>query len=137
MFEIVPHPTPLVPFPKSQTQFVPPLVRFSKLTTRGPQPESTSAVKFTTGNGFTTIEIVLMVAHCPAVGVNVYVVVARLFIAGDQVPLIPFVDVVGKAASGSPEQIAATGIKVGVVDEFTFIVSVVVVAHCPAVGVKV
>ncbi len=60
---------------------------------------------------------------------NVYVVVARLFNAGDQVPLIAFIEVVGKAASGSPEQIAATGLNVGVVDAFTFIVSVVVVAH--------
>ncbi len=60
---------------------------------------------------------------------NVYVVVARLFNAGDHVPLIPFVDVVGKAARGSPDQIPATGLNVGVVDEFTFIVSVVVVAH--------
>ena len=35
--------------------------------------------------------------HVPAVGVTVYVVVAWLFKAGDQVPLIPFKDEVGKA----------------------------------------
>ena len=75
--------------------------------------------------------------HCPAVGVNVYSVVAVLFKAGDQVPVIPFVDVVGKAANAAPEQIGATALNVGVTIGFTVIVIVVVVAHCPAVGVKV
>ena len=37
-----------------------------------------------------------------------------LFNAGDQVPVIPLLDVVGNAASTAPEQIAATGVKVGV-----------------------
>ena len=47
-------------------------------------------------------------------------------------------DVVGKAAKVSPIQIGATVVNVGVAGvEFTFIVIVVVVAHCPAVGVKV
>jgi hypothetical protein len=63
--------------------------------------------------------------------------VAVLFKVGDQVPLIPLVDVVGNADKLSPEQIGATGLKVGVVLVFTEIVKVVVVAHCPAVGVKV
>ena len=49
-----------------------------------------------------------MVAHNPAVGVKVYSVVAVLFKAGDQVPLIPLVDVVGKADNVAPEQIGAT-----------------------------
>ena len=40
--------------------------------------------------------------HCPAVGVNVYSVVAVLLIAGDQLPVIPFVEVVGKAAMADP-----------------------------------
>ena len=57
--------------------------------------------------------------------------------AGAQVPLIPLVDVVGNGASGSPEHIAATGLNVGVVLLLTGMVSVVVVAHCPAVGVNV
>ena len=46
-------------------------------------------------------------------------------------------DVVDNAASTAPEQIAATGVKVGVTFAFTVIVSVVVVAHWPAVGVNV
>ena len=64
---------------------------------------------------------------------------AVLFKAGDQVPFIgvPFVELVGKALSVAPEQIAAIGSNVGVTFGLTVIVSVVVVAHCPAVGVKV
>ena len=63
--------------------------------------------------------------------------VVVLFNAGAQVPVIPLFDVVGKAANTAPEQIAAPGVKVGVIFAFTVIVSVVVVAHWPAVGVKV
>jgi len=87
--------------------------------------------------GLTVIVSVAVVAHCPAVGVNVYVVVAVLSNAGDQVPVIPLLDVVGNGANTAPEQIAATGVKVGVTFALTVIVSVVVVAHCPAVGVNV
>ena len=64
-------------------------------------------------------------------------VVAVLFNAGVQVPVIPFSDVVGSADSVAPEQIAATGLKVGVMFGLTVMVNVAVVAHCPAVGVKV
>ena len=56
-------------------------------------------------------------------------VVAVLFNAGAQVPVIPFMDVVGSAAKAAPEQIAATGLKVGVIFGFTVMVKVVVVAH--------
>jgi hypothetical protein len=42
---------------------------------------------------------------------------------------MPLVDVVGKAAKVPPEQIAATGVKVGVTFGLTVIVNVVVVAH--------
>ena len=51
--------------------------------------------------------------------------------------MIPLLDVVGNAASGSPEQIGATAVKVGVMFGLTVTVNVVVVAHSPAVGVKV
>ena len=46
-------------------------------------------------------------------------VVAVLFKAGVHAPVIPFVDVVGKADNVPPEQIAATGVKVGVTFELT------------------
>ena len=45
-----------------------------------------------------------------------------LFNAGDQVPFIPLVDVVGKGDRVSPEQIAATGVKVGVTIGLTVMV---------------
>ena len=63
--------------------------------------------------------------------------VAVLFRAGDHVPVIPSIDVVGSGDSVDPEQIAATGANVGVTFGFTVIVSVVEVAQRPAVGVNV
>ena len=63
--------------------------------------------------------------------------VAALFNAGAQLPVIPLVDVVGNAAKAAPEHIGATAVKVGVIFGLTVIVKVVVVAHSPAVGVKV
>jgi hypothetical protein len=50
---------------------------------------------------------------------------------------MPLLEVVGSGASVAPEHIGATALNVGVVFGLTVIVSVVVVAHCPAVGVKV
>ena len=52
-----------------------------------------------------------------------------MFSAGVQVPVIPLSDVVGSALSVVPEQIAATGVKVGVMFGLTVIVNVAVVAH--------
>jgi len=102
-------------------------------------PEQIAATGVNVGVTFalTVIVNVVVVAHCPAVGVNVYVVVAVLFNAGAQVPVIPLFDVVGNAVKISPEQIAATGVNVGVILGFTVMVNVVVVAHRPAVGVNV
>jgi hypothetical protein len=60
-----------------------------------------------------------------------------LFNAGVQVPVIPLLDVVGKADKAAPEQIGATAVNVGVTLGLTVIVNVAVVAHCPAVGVNV
>jgi hypothetical protein len=56
--------------------------------------------------------------------------------AGDQVPVMPLFDIVGNGDKVAPEQIVATGVNVGVVFEFTVIVNVVVVAHCPGSGVN-
>ena len=47
------------------------------------------------------------------------------------------VDVVGNGVKTVPEQIGATGLKVGAMFGLTVMVKVVVVAHCPAVGVNV
>jgi len=64
------------------------------------------------------------------------VVVAVLFTAGDQVPIMPLSEVVGSEKL-PPEQIGATCTKLGVRFGFTVTVIVAVVAHCPGVGVKV
>ena len=50
---------------------------------------------------------------------------------------MPFSDVVGRAASVAPSQIAATCVKVGVTFGLTVMVIVAVVAQSPAVGVNV
>ena len=52
-----------------------------------------------------------------------------MFKAGDQLPVIPLLEVVGSADSVAPAQIGATALKVGVTFGLTVIVSVVVVAH--------
>jgi hypothetical protein len=64
-------------------------------------------------------------------------VVAVLFNAGDQVPVMPLLLVAGSAVSVVPEHIGATGVNIGFTFGLTVIVKVVVVAHCPAVGVNV
>ncbi len=51
--------------------------------------------------------------------------------------MISLLEVVGNSGAAAPEHIAAIASKVGVTVGFTVIVMVVVVAHCPAFGVKV
>ena len=79
--------------------------------------------------GFTVIVNVGEVAQIPGVGVNVYVVVAVLFNAGDHVPVIPLISEVGKALKAPPEQIGETAAKTGVAFGKTLTVIVEVVAH--------
>ena len=50
---------------------------------------------------------------------------------------MPLLEVVGNGDSVAPEQIGPTAVNVGVILELTTIVSVAVLAHWPAVGVKV
>ena len=52
-----------------------------------------------------------------------------LFSAGDQVPVIPLLEVVGNGANAAPEHIGATALNVGVMFGLTVIVKVIVVAH--------
>ena len=59
-----------------------------------------------------------------------------MFIAGDQVPVTPLVEVVG-SVKVAPAQIGAIGLKVGAAGGPTLTVSVAVVAQAPAAGVKV
>jgi hypothetical protein len=102
-----------------------------------PEHIGATAVNVGVTFGLTVIVIVAVVAHCPAVGVNVYVVVVVLSKAGAQVPVMPLLDVVGNGERDAPEHIDATAVNAGVTFGLTVIVIVAVVAHCPAVGVKV
>jgi hypothetical protein len=72
--------------------------------------------------------------------VNVYVPEAELLtVAGLHVPVIPLLDVVGKAGTLCPEQIDndVPKLNVGVTMLLTVTVSEVPVAHCAGSGVKV
>ena len=64
-------------------------------------------------------------------------VAAVLITAGVQVPMMPFADVNGNAGATEFKQSEPNGLKVGVTFELTVTVTVVVVAHWPASGVKV
>ena len=103
-----------------------------------PEQIDVMAAKVGVTSGVTVTSIVVVVAHCPASGVNVYVpLVVLLTTAGDQVPVMPLSEVVGNTGAAVPEQIGAITAKVGVTAGVTVTSSVVVVAHWPASGVNV
>jgi hypothetical protein len=90
--------------------------------------------------GVTVTVNVAGTAHNPAVGVKVYTPDAWLFtVAGFHVPVMPLVDVVGNAGTVAPAQMVrlVPKLKTGVRFGLTVTVKLVVVAHSPAVGVKV
>ena len=60
-----------------------------------------------------------------------------MFIAGDQVPVTPLLEVVGKFAIVSPEQIGEIAGAKEAVNGLIVIVIVLLVAHCPILGVNV
>ena len=62
---------------------------------------------------------------------------AVLIVAGLQVPVMPLVEVPGSRGAVAFWQRGPMAAKVGVMLAFTVMLSVAVVAHCPAVGVKV
>jgi hypothetical protein len=83
---------------------------------------------------------VAVVAHKPAVGVNVYTPEFWLStVEGLHVPVIPFADVVGRVGTVPPAQITRVvpKLNVGVIFGLTVTVKVAVVAHGPAAGVNV
>jgi hypothetical protein len=88
-----------------------------------PEQMGAMAVKVGVVGVVTFTVIVVVVAQRPAVGVNVYVVVAVLFTAGDHVPVTPLLEVVGRVMV-PPEQIGAMAVNVGTVEAFTVILVV-------------
>jgi hypothetical protein len=90
--------------------------------------------------GFTVTVNVVVVAHNPAVGVNVYVPEFWLStVDGLHMPVILLSDVVGNVGTVPPAHIVreVPNVNVGVMLGVTVTVNVAVVAHCPAVGVNV
>src|ERR1700712_4744862 len=83
--------------------------------------------------GLTVTANVVVVAHWPAAGVNVYVPEFVLLIAGAQVPLMLLVEVVGNTGVASPLQMAKIALKVGIVLALTLTVTLACDAHCPTV----
>ena len=104
-----------------------------------PEQIGATAAKVGVTFGVMVTSKVAVVAHWPASGVKVYVPLAVLLTtAGDQVPVMPFVDVNGNTGATEPSHIGATGLKVGVTIGVIVISKVVAaVAHWPAAGVKV
>ena len=99
-------------------------------------PEQIAEIGVNVGTilGLTVIVNVFVVAQRPAVGVKVYKVVVVLLTAGLQVPVIPFVEVVGRMGAVSPEQIGAIVLKVGVIGLDTVILNTCVEAQGNRVG---
>lgn len=59
-----------------------------------------------------------------------------LFIAGDQIPVMPLFDVDGKSGTTVPVQYGPAGVKDGNIFGLIVMVKDAVVAHCPEVGVN-
>ena len=88
--------------------------------------------------GITTKVIEIVLAHWPGLGKNVYNFVIELSKTGDQVPIIPLLEVVVNGDKLSPEQIGLNALKVGVtVGGVMVTVNAIDVAHCPGFGVKI
>ena len=71
---------------------------------------------------------------------KVYVVVpgvAVLIVAGLHVPVMPFVEVVGNAGAMLFWQSGPIAVNAGVINGLMVIINDPLIAHCPAVGVKV
>jgi hypothetical protein len=64
-------PTSTVAISKSELDQVPPAVVFVNIVVAPTQTIGVPKIVATVGKGFTVITIVVVVAHCPAVGVNV------------------------------------------------------------------
>ena len=107
-----------------------------KFTVNGIHPVVTSGTNV--GKICAPISTVMaaVVAQMPALGVNVYVVVAELLIAGDQDPEMELVEVVG-SVKFAPEQSGANWLKLGTTGSFTVTVIEYGRAHSLALGVKV
>ena len=110
--------------------------------TEAPAQMESEVPKLNTGVtiGFTVTLKLVVTAHWPASGVNVYIAEFWLStIDGFQLPLIPLPDVVGNTGTLLPAQMIKEFPKLneGVLFGLTTTENDVIVAHCPASGVNV
>ena len=85
--------------------------------------------------GVTDTVIKAVVAHWPVLGLKVYVVVELVFIAGDQVPVMPSLDWIGRL-NEPPEQISPSWVNVVVTIGRIVIVRLTGSAHSPILGLN-
>ena len=105
-----------------------PLFEFAGNVSGSPMQIGATGLNVGVVSALTLIVIVVEIAHSPALGLKVYVVVAMLFIVGDQFPLNPSIEVIGNV-SVLPAQIGSIGLNVGVTGGPTLTVIVVVMAQ--------
>ncbi len=102
------------------------------MTVKGEHPNTVSTAKLTTCKGVIVIVILVVVAQVGAAvdeGVKVYVPVVVLFIEGDQLPSILFVEVDGNAGIFDSAQYGPACVNVGVVNGLIVIVCWVEIAQ--------
>ena len=104
-------------------------------------PEQMGATALNTGVlfGRTVTVYVVVTAHWPLLGVNVYVPLAVLLTTeGLQVPVIPLDELAGNVTTGAPSQIVVfvPKEKVGTIFGFTITLNVVPPTHPGPVAVK-
>jgi hypothetical protein len=91
-------------------------------------------------SGSIVISIVVMLAHCPLSGVNVYVVVPAFvveIVAGLHFPVIPVVEMAGRAGPMLLWHNGPMAANSGVTGAVISISNVAILAHSPLSGVKV
>jgi hypothetical protein len=93
-------------------------------------------IALNTGIGFIVEVSVAVSAHCPLLGVNVYVCDAALLIAGDQFPVKPSFEAEGNTKL-PPSQMAVNELNVEGIPVVTITSKIAVFEHWPASGVKV
>jgi len=87
-----------------------------------------------------TVSIVVAVAHWPAAGVKVYVVVPVanvLMVEGLHIPVMPLLDTSGNTGATAFTQSGPIAVNAGVICASIVILNEADVAHWPASGVKV
>ena len=101
-------------------------------STGATEPSHIAAIGLNVGVtfGVTVTSNVVGIAHLPAVGVKVYVPLAVLLTtAGDQVPVMPLLDIAGNAGATEFKHSGPMAVNTGVICASMVMFNVAVVAH--------